>query len=92
MLCLLQVPMSAQEQKRTIDHPLEDTTKTGRASINAYPFVFYTPETKFAGGAGGIFIFYTGKDTIILPLKIAFAGWYSTNKQYSTCSINHPGN
>ncbi len=87
MLCSLQVPMFAQESKRQIDHPLEDSVMTGRASINGYPFAFYTPETKFAAGAGGIFIFYTAKDTIILPSKIGFAGWYSTNKQYKI-SIN----
>jgi len=82
MLCFLQVPMSAQDPERTIDHPLEDSVITGRASINAYPYVFYTPETKFAAGAGGIFIFYTAKDSIVLPSKIGFGGYYSTNKQY----------
>ena len=87
MLCFLQVPMSAQDPERTIDHPLEDSVITGRASINAYPFAFYTPETKFAAGGGGIFIFYTAKDTIVLPSKIGFAGWYSTNKQFKV-SIN----
>jgi hypothetical protein len=74
--------MSAQRHERTIDHPLEDSVITGRASINAYPFAFYTPETKFAAGGGGILIFYTARDSIILPSKIGFSGWYSTNKQY----------
>jgi outer membrane protein assembly factor BamA len=87
MLCFLQVPMSAQDPERTIDHPLEDSIIKGRTSINAYPYVFYTPESKFAAGAGGIFIFYTDKDTIVLPSKIGFGGYYSANKQYKI-SIN----
>jgi outer membrane protein assembly factor BamA len=87
MLCFLQVPMSAQDPERTIDHPLEDSVIMGRSSFNGYPFAFYTPETKFAAGGGGIFIFYTAKDSIVLPSKIGFAGWYSTNKQYKI-SIN----
>ena len=82
MLCFLQVPMSAQDPERTIDHPLEDSVMTGRTSINAYPYVYYTPETKVAAGAGGIFIFYTAKDSIVLPSKIGFGGFYSSNKQY----------
>jgi len=87
MLCFFHVPTSAQKQDRTLDHPLEDSTIEGRTSFNGYPFAFYTPETKFAGGAGGIFIFYTAKDTVLLPSKIGFAGWYSTNKQFKI-SIN----
>lgn len=87
IFCFLAVSLSAQRHKRHIDSPLEDTTFTGRTSFNGYPFVFYTPEVELAGGAGGIFIFYTAKDSIILPSKIGFAGWYSTNHQYKI-SIN----
>ena len=87
MLCFFHAPLSAQEEERKIDHPLEDSLITGRTSINAYPYVFYTPETQLAVGAGGIFIFYTAKDSIVLPSKIGFGGYYSTNKQYNI-SIN----
>ncbi len=87
MLCFFHAPLSAQEEDRKIDHPLEDSLMVGRTSINAYPYVFYTPETQLAVGAGGIFIFYTGKDSIVLPSKIGFGGYYSTNKQYNI-SIN----
>jgi len=87
LLCSLQVSMSAQDPERTIDHPLEDSIIKGRTSINAYPYVFYTPETQFAAGAGGIFIFYTAKDSIVLPSKIGFGGYYSSNKQYNI-SVN----
>ncbi|MGB5205767.1 hypothetical protein [Eudoraea sp.] len=58
----------------------KDSTK--RTSFSAYPYVFYTPESKFAGGAGGIYIFYTGQEENLKPSKIGFGGYYSTNKQY----------
>jgi outer membrane protein assembly factor BamA len=53
-----------------------------RTSFNAYPYAFYTPESKLAFGAGGIYIFYGGKDKDLKPSKIGFGGYYSTNKQY----------
>lgn len=57
------------------------------SSFNAYPYVFYTPESQFAVGAGGIYIFYTGKEPTLKPSKIGFGGYYSTNKQYNI-SVN----
>jgi len=58
----------------------KDSTK--RTSFSAYPYVFYSPESKFAGGAGGIYIFYAGQEEDLKPSKIGFGGYYSTNKQY----------
>jgi outer membrane protein assembly factor BamA len=58
----------------------EDEEK--RTSFNAYPYAFYTPESKLAFGAGGIYIFYGGKEEDLRPSKIGFGGYYSTNKQY----------
>lgn len=60
----------------------------GKSSFNAYPYVFYTPETKLAFGAGGIFIFYGGKGEALKPSKIGFGGYYSTNKQYKISMNN----
>ncbi|MGB5692475.1 MAG: BamA/TamA family outer membrane protein, partial [Flavobacteriaceae bacterium] len=57
-----------------------DSTK--RKSFSAYPYVFYSPESQFAGGAGGIYIFYAGQQEDLKPSKIGFGGYYSTNKQY----------
>ncbi|MGB5244414.1 MAG: BamA/TamA family outer membrane protein [Lutimonas sp.] len=57
-----------------------DSTK--RTSFSGYPYVFYSPESQFAGGAGGIFIFYAGQHENLKPSKIGFGGYYSTNKQY----------
>jgi len=58
----------------------KDSTK--RSSFSGYPYVFYSPESKFAVGAGGIYIFYAGQQKTLKPSKIGFGGYYSTNKQY----------
>lgn len=59
-----------------------------KASFNAYPYVFYTPESKFAGGAGGIFVFYSDQSEDLKPSKIGFGGYYSSNKQYKVSMNN----
>lgn len=58
-----------------------------RASLKAFPYAYYTPETEFAIGAGGIFTFYTAPDTVLLPSKVAASAYYSTRKQYKV-SLN----
>jgi outer membrane protein assembly factor BamA len=56
---------------------------TARGShITAYPYVYYTPETELAFGAGGIITFYTDSAAALRPSKIAASGYYSTKKQY----------
>jgi outer membrane protein assembly factor BamA len=60
-----------------------DSVDTFKPSVNAYPFVFYTPETEFAFGGGGILTFYTARDTILNPSSVTLSGYYSTNKSYS---------
>lgn len=84
LLCLCHLSVSAQEPDvdRDLDHPLEKIDSTKRTTFNAYPYVFYTPEMKIAFGAGGVFVFYTAKDSIVKPSKIGFGGHYTTNKQY----------
>ncbi|MCJ7757731.1 MAG: outer membrane protein assembly factor [Gillisia sp.] len=57
-----------------------DSTK--KTSFSAYPYVFYSPESQLAAGAGGIYIFYAGQEENLKPSKIGFGGYYSTNKQY----------
>lgn len=59
----------------------QDTTEK-KSKFNGYPYLFYTPETELALGAGGIFIFYTGREANLQPSKIGFGGYYSTNGQY----------
>ena len=67
--------------KDSLSSSQTDSTK-GSSSFNAYPYVYYTPETQLAAGAGGIFIFYSGKGASLKPSKIGFGGFYSSNKQY----------
>jgi outer membrane protein assembly factor BamA len=74
-----------EDEPKTVSN---DTTKnTKRSSFNAYPYAFYSPESKLAFGAGGIYIFYGGQEKDLKPSKIGFGGYYSTNKQYNI-SIN----
>lgn len=58
----------------------DSTKKT--SSFNAYPYVYYTPETSLAFGAGGIFVFYTGDSPELKPSKLGFGLMYSISKQY----------
>jgi outer membrane protein assembly factor BamA len=69
-----------KEEPKTVSNDSSNSKK--RTSFNGYPYVFYTPESKFAAGAGGIFIFYGGREKDLKPSKIGFGGYYSTNKQY----------
>ena len=60
-----------------------DSVDVYKATLSAYPFVFYTPETEFAFGGGGIFAFYTARDSLLNPSNITASGYYSTNGSYS---------
>lgn len=59
-----------------------DSTILSQNSFKAYPYVYYTPETEFAFGAGGIFIFYTSKEHKVSPSKFGFGGYWATTGQY----------
>lgn len=58
------------------------TSEERKLKFNGSPYVIYTPETDFAAGAGGVFIFYTSKDKEISPSKVGAGGYYTKNKQY----------
>jgi outer membrane protein assembly factor BamA len=60
-----------------------DSVDAYKLSINAYPYVFYTPETEFAFGGGGILTFYTARDSLLKPSSVTLSGYYSTNNSYS---------
>ena len=47
-----------------------DSTDRFKASINAYPYAYYTPETQFALGAGGVLTYFTKKDHELNPSKL----------------------
>ncbi len=56
--------------------------KSRNTSISAYPYVYYTPETELAFGAGGIVTFYTSEEGILRPSKVTLSGYYTTKEQY----------
>ncbi len=70
------------------DVPESIDSAAKRSAFKAYPYLFYTPESKLAFGAGGIYTFYTGKGAELKPSKIGFGGYYSTNKQYKISMNN----
>lgn len=59
-----------------------DSTILSQNSFKAYPYAYYTPETEFAIGGGGIFIFYTSKKHEVNPSKFGFGGYWATTGQY----------
>lgn len=61
----------------------EDVPAERRTRINAYPFAFYTPETGFAFGGGGVVTFYAGEGESLRPSNVTVAGYYSTINQYA---------
>lgn len=59
-----------------------DSTNQKMFDWFAYPFVFYTPETNFAFGAGGIVYFRTSQLKNTRPSKVTSSAYYSINHQY----------
>ncbi|MGB2960345.1 MAG: BamA/TamA family outer membrane protein [Bacteroidota bacterium] len=84
-ICLFSISSRAQDDEKSGESQGEeqaDSTVSRGLSLNAYPYAYYTPETQFAVGAGGIMIFYTSDHIETLPSKITLGGYYTTNKQY----------
>ncbi len=72
--------LHAQEQK-------QDSSNTSKKThLYAYPYAFYTPETKFAFGGGVILNFFTNKKDK-KPSQVLLGGYYSTNHNFYT-SLN----
>jgi len=68
---------------------VSDSTKTFKTSLDVYPYIYYTPETRFAFGAGGVITFYTEKDTLLNPSSLSFSGFYSTVKSSELSLISN---
>ena len=66
-----------------------DTTDFFERSLDAYPFVYYTPETELAFGAGGVMSFYTAHDSILNPSKITISGFYSSIRTYEISGVTN---
>ncbi|TFH01677.1 MAG: hypothetical protein E4H13_04240 [Calditrichales bacterium] len=69
-------PAVSQEENKSTD------STDFKPTINAYPYVYYTPETQLAFGTGGVVTFYAQKNRIINPSSITVSGFYSTIKTY----------
>jgi hypothetical protein len=59
----------------------EDSTDNG-FNWMAYPYIFYTPETDLAFGAGGILYFYLTPEYKSKASTITPSFYYSINNQY----------
>ena len=71
-----------------------DTATTRSFDYFAYPYAYYTPETQFAFGAGGMLYFRSSTKEFVRPSKIKLSAYYTTNNQYSfdlTPAIYFPG-
>lgn len=77
--------LSAQISNQKLDSviiKMVDSTILSQNSFKSYPYIYYTPETEFAFGGGGLFIFYTSKEREVNPSKFGFGGYWATTGQY----------
>ena len=65
-----------------------DSSNDKKSHIYAYPYAFYTPETKFAFGGGVIFNFFTS-DKGDKPSQALLGGYYSTNHNFYASLNTH---
>jgi outer membrane protein assembly factor BamA len=61
----------------------EDSLSSSDIDFFGYPYAFYTPETNFAIGAGGILYFRTADDKVLNLSSILLSGYYTINNQYN---------
>jgi hypothetical protein len=64
-----------------------DTVGVGGTDWFAYPFVFYSPETNWAFGAGGIIYFKLSDQFKSKPSSITASGFYTINEQFDITII-----
>lgn len=75
--------VAAASMAGAVESAAADTTSHDHSrSIKAFPYAYYTPETQFAVGVGGIATFYTADDRILRPSKVVLSGYYTSNEQY----------
>ncbi len=60
----------------------KDTLENYELRVKIFPYAFYTPETQFAVGGGGIILFKTSDIKELLPSKATTSFYYTTNNQY----------
>ena len=76
LLALLAAPAAAAQTADSTAPPRR------RVRLFGYPYVFYSPETEFALGVGGIGYFRAGADTALRPSKVLLSAYYTANQQY----------
>ncbi len=74
--CLAFAAAGAQEPDTAATQPRR------RVRVFGYPYAFYSPETDFAFGVGGIVSFHAGRDTALRPSKVLLSAYYTANRQY----------
>ncbi len=77
MIFLWAFSINAQENQ-------SDSTKHKMFDWFAFPYAFYSPETNFAFGGGGIIYFRTSERKNTKPSKINISAYYTVNHQFST--------
>jgi len=78
LLILLLTQLAYAQEKEE----LPDTIGVGGVNWFAYPFIFYTPETSLAFGAGGVVSFKLSDRFGSKPSNVTASGFYSINNQY----------
>ena len=73
--------INAQEK----EHP--DTVGLGGVNWFAYPFLFFTPETDWAFGAGGLLYFTLSDKLKSKPSSVTASGYYTINNQFDITVI-----
>jgi len=64
-----------------------DSSKGYKIDYAIYPMAFYTPETEFAAGAGGMIYTRLGLEKYLQPSNLKLSAYYTTNHQYSISAI-----
>ena len=64
-----------------------DSSRVRKIEYAFYPMTFYTPETEFAIGAGGMIYSRLGFEKGLQPSKVQLSAYYTTNKQYSISAM-----
>ena len=62
---------------------VSDSSNVLKIEYAYYPMTFYTPETQFAIGAGGMIYSRLGFEKDLQPSNIQLSAYLTTNKQYS---------
>ncbi len=69
----------AKESENSLDTA---SFKVNEVKFIGYPYAFYTPETQFALGVGGMLYFRTALLPLQNPSKVTVSGYYTSNSQY----------